>query len=195
MNYLAHSVLSFNQTELIIGNFIADSLRGNKFEGLTKGIIDGVILHRKIDSFTDVHPTYLLSKHKFTIVFPRYSGVITDIIYDHFLAKNFNRYVDVSLQQYAFGIYELLKENEKYLPEPAKRFLGYMSQRNILFSYSSITGIETVFIHLTQRIKNRYELSKAIPVLMKNYDELENEFFVFFEELRSYAKAQLITII
>ena len=190
MNYLAHSYLSFQKTDLIIGNFIADSIQGNRFEGLTEGIIKGITLHRKIDVFTDTHPIFLTSKHRFSKDFDKYSGVLMDIIYDHYLAKNFNSYSTLTLQQHSNSIYALLKDNYDYLPEPAKRFYGYMTERYILFHYSSISGIETVLTHLSNRIRNRYELQLAIPILEKNYDELEEEFFVFFEELQAFCKSQ-----
>ena len=111
MNYLAHSFLSFNQTDLIIGNFIADSIQGNKFEGLTNGIIKGIHLHRKIDSFTDSHPIYLTSKHRFSKDFGKYSGILMDMIYDHYLAKNFSLYSTLPLQNYCSDLYKLLNEN------------------------------------------------------------------------------------
>ena len=190
MNYLAHSYLSFQQPDLIIGNFIADSIQGNRFEGLTDGIIKGISLHRKIDVFTDSHPIFLTSKHRFSKDFDKYSGVLMDIIYDHYLAKNFSTYSTLSLQQHSNSIYNLLKENYHYLPEPAKRFYGYMTERNILFHYSSLTGIETVLTHLSGRIRNRFELQLAIPILEKHYTEIEEEFFIFFDELQSFCKSQ-----
>jgi acyl carrier protein phosphodiesterase len=190
LNYLAHTVLSFNKPELIVGNFIADSLQGNRFEGLTEGIIKGVTLHRKIDSYTDSHPVYLTSKYRFRNDFDKYSGVLMDIIYDHFLAKNFKLYSTVSLQQHADHIYKLLKEQDEYLPEPAKRFYSYMTERNILFHYASIEGIETVLTHLSHRIRHRYELANAIPLLKEHYKDLEEEFFIFFDDLLSFCKNQ-----
>ena len=65
MNYLAHSYLSYQKTDLIIGNFIADSIRGNRFDGLTDGIIKGITLHRKIDVFTDSHPVFFNQQASF----------------------------------------------------------------------------------------------------------------------------------
>jgi acyl carrier protein phosphodiesterase len=59
LNYLAHSYLSYQKTDLIIGNFIADSIRGNQFEGLTDGIIEGIRLHRKIDTFTPMRIPFI----------------------------------------------------------------------------------------------------------------------------------------
>ena len=67
-----------------------------------------------------------------------------------------------------------MENNFKYLPEPAKRFYEYMTERNILFHYSSIDGIETVLTHLSQRIRNRFELQKAIPILEREYKEMLN---------------------
>lgn len=190
MNYLAHSFLSYQNTDLIIGNFIADSIQGNRFEGLTSNIIKGIALHRKIDVFTDAHPIFLTSKYRFRKDFDKYSGVLTDIFYDHFLAKNFNNYSSLSLQAYADYIYDLLKNNYNYLPEPAKRFYSYMTERNVLFHYSSLTGIETVLTHLSHRIRNRFELQLAVPILKNNYDEIEEEFFIFFDDLMEFCKTQ-----
>jgi acyl carrier protein phosphodiesterase len=190
LNYLAHSFLSYQKTDLIIGNFIADSIQGNRFEGLTEGIIKGITLHRKIDVFTDSHPIFLTSKHRFSKDFDKYSGVIMDIFYDHFLAKNFHLYSSITLQQHADGIYDLLKINYEYLPEPAKRFYGYMTERNILFHYSSLKGIETVLTHLSNRIRNRFELQLAVPLLEKAYTEIEEEFFIFFDDLQAFCKLQ-----
>lgn len=190
MNYLAHSYLSYQKPDLIIGNFIADSIRGNQFEGLTDGVIEGIRLHRKIDTFTDAHPIYLMSKHRFSKDFDKYSGVLMDIIYDHYLAKNFEQYSPLSLQEHADGIYEILKNNHHFLPEHAKRFYGYMTERNILFHYSSVEGIQTVLTHLSGRIRNRFELHLAIPILEANYQELEEEFFIFFDDLQAFCKKQ-----
>lgn len=173
-----------------MGNFIADSLHGNKFEGLSEGIIKGITLHRKIDSYTDSHPIYLTSKYRFRKDFDKYSGVLMDIIYDHFLAKNFNLYSALALQEHADFIYVLLKEKEDFLPEPAKRFYDYMTERNILFHYSSIEGIETVLTHLSHRIRHRYELQRAIPILKEHYAGLEEEFLVFFDDLLNFCKSQ-----
>lgn len=190
MNYLAHSYLSYQKPDLIIGNFIADSIRGNQFGGLTDGIIEGIRLHRKIDTFTDSHPIYLTSKHRFSKDFDKYSGVLMDIIYDHYLAKNFEQYSYLSLQTHANEVYDILKNNHDYLPENAKRFYGYMTERNILFHYSTLNGIETVLTHLSGRIRNRFELQLAIPILEANYQEIEGEFFVFFDDLQAFCKEQ-----
>ncbi len=174
----------------MIGNFIADSIQGNKFEGLTENIIKGITLHRKIDVFTDQHLVYLKSKHRFSNDYDKYSGVLMDIFYDHFLAKNFEKYSSLSLENYSQDAYKILGDNTIYFPEHAKRFYQYVTERNIFYHYSTIEGIETVLTHLSHRIKHRYHLNLSIPLLKDNYIELENEFFLFFDELISFCKNQ-----
>ena len=88
MNFLAHIYLSGNNDLLKIGNFMADSIRGNSYENYPEEIKKGILLHRSIDSFTDMHPVYRKSKHRLHEKYGHYSGVIMDIFYDHFLAKN-----------------------------------------------------------------------------------------------------------
>ena len=153
----------------MIGNFIADSIQGNRFEGLSDDTIKGIMLHRKIDSFTDSHPIYLTSKHRFSKDFGKYSGVLMDMIYDHYLAKNFENYSDSSLQEFCNHTYHVLNQNISIFPEPAKRFHGYMLEHNVLFNYSTLQGLETVLTHLNHRIRHRYQLQhdrlRKVPCL------------------------------
>ena len=55
MNFLAHLYLSGNNPKIILGNFFADHIVGNKYEHFDDEIIEGIILHRHIDTFTDTH--------------------------------------------------------------------------------------------------------------------------------------------
>ena len=100
MNYLAHAFLSDNNTDLLVGNFIADHLRGNDFKNFSPQIIEGIYLHRKIDSFTDAHLSFKASKRLFYNGCERYSGILIDIYFDHLLAVNFANYSSTSLKDY-----------------------------------------------------------------------------------------------
>ena len=76
MNYLAHIYLSGTHTELRFGNFIVDAVPGKEYDICTKGIQDGILLHRAIDTFTDQHTIF--RKHG-KLLFPdfgHYSRVI-----------------------------------------------------------------------------------------------------------------------
>ena len=191
MNYLAHSYLSFHQNEIIVGNFIADSVIGNQYTHLPENIVKGILLHRKIDTFTDSHPLFIQSKRRFVPYFDKYSSILTDIIYDHLLAANFNQYGQSDLDTYSKQIYTVIHSNFQYLPDNGKRFYHYMTQNHVFFNYQYIEGIKTVLEHFSShRIKNRHQLADSIPILMDNYDLFQAEFSDFFEEITNYCKKQ-----
>jgi acyl carrier protein phosphodiesterase len=101
MNFLAHIYLSGNDNLLKIGNFMADSIRGNHYLDYPDSLRKGILLHRHIDTFTDSHPIYRKSKHRLHSKYGHYSGVIMDIVYDHFLSKNWSVYSNEKLEDYA----------------------------------------------------------------------------------------------
>jgi acyl carrier protein phosphodiesterase len=191
MNFLAHIYLSGDNDLLKIGNFMADSIRGHSYDVYPMEIQKGILLHRSIDSFTDMHPIYRQSKHRLHEKYGHYSGVIMDIFYDHFLAKNWSTYSDEKLEDYADGFYYLLKDNYEILTEKVKSMIPYMFARNWLVSYASIDGLQMIMFHMDHRTKNRVGMHESIVELLENYIEFENEFTLFFDELRQHCADKL----
>ena len=191
MNFLAHIYLSGDNDLLKIGNFMADSIRGHAYENYPEEIKKGILLHRSIDSFTDAHPIYRQSKHRLHEKYGHYSGVIMDIFYDHFLAKNWKNYSDTKLEDYAENFYLLLKENYDILTERAKGMMPYMIGRNWLVSYATIEGLEMIMFQMDYRTKHRVAMDESIVELKQFYTEFENEFTLYFEELRQHCKEKL----
>ncbi|MBC7556770.1 MAG: DUF479 domain-containing protein [Chryseobacterium sp.] len=194
MNFLAHIYLSGNNELLKIGNFMADGIRGKDYLHFPEEVKKGILLHRKIDSFTDAHLIYRKSKHRLHEKYGHYSGVIMDILYDHFLAKNWAKYSDESLANYAKEFYKLLDKNEDLLTERTKNLLPYMKQNNWLLSYQSIEGIEKILFQMNHRTENRTKMQEAIVELKLFYPETEEEFTRFFNELQLYVAQQLLEL-
>lgn len=186
MNFLAHIYLSGNNDLLKIGNFMADSIHGQNYNHYPPEIKKGILLHRSIDSFTDMHPIYRQSKHRLHEKYGHYSGVIMDIFYDHFLAKNWAVYSEVRLEDYAQTFYKLLQDNFELLTTKAQGMLPYMMGRNWLVSYASIEGLQMILFQMDHRTKNRVAMHEAIIELKQYYLEFETEFKLFFEELRQH---------
>ncbi len=92
MNYLAHLYLSGSNEDVLVGNYIADGIKGEDKSNYKPGVIKGVQLHKKIDDFTDTHPIFKTSAKRLTENYGHYAWVIVDIYYDHFLANNWNKY-------------------------------------------------------------------------------------------------------
>ena len=183
MNYLAHIYLSGTNDLLKIGNFMADSIKGNDYEKYAPEIKKGILLHRHIDSFTDMHPIYRQSKHRLHEKYGHYSGVIMDILYDHFLAKNWSKFSDEKLEDYANDFYQLLQDNYEILTERIKGMMPYMIARNWFVSYATIAGLEMILFQMDYKTKHRANMQEAIVELQDFYTEFESEFFLFFEEL------------
>ncbi|MBC7440254.1 MAG: DUF479 domain-containing protein [Flavobacterium sp.] len=194
MNFLAHIYLSGNNELLKIGNFMADGIRGKDYLQFPEEVKKGILLHRRIDSFTDEHLIYRKSKHRLHEKYGHYSGVIMDIIYDHFLAKNWAKYSVKSLANYAEEFYKLLDKNEDLLTERTKNLLPYMKLNNWLLSYQSIEGIEKILFQMNHRTKNRSNMQEAIVELKLFYPETEEEFTQFFDELQLYVAQQLLEL-
>ncbi len=195
MNFLAHIYLSFEDDEITIGNFIADSIRGNKFEHLPKKIQKGITLHRHIDTYTDAHKTVRKSTKRLHKNYGHYSGVIVDIFYDHFLAKNWKTYSDTPLDEFVENFYDLLEDNYTILPEGTKRMMPYMIADNWIFNYSKLTGISKVLNGVNRRTKNKSKMNFAILDLKEHYGEFEKEFTSFFEELIVFAKQKYVSLL
>jgi len=117
MNFLAHQYLSGNNNQLKIGNFIADAVKGKQYLNYSKDIQNGILLHREIDTFTDNHTLVKKSKQHLNARYGHYKGVIIDIFYDHFLAKNWSNYHLMPLEKYTAKTYILMQENSNDLPK------------------------------------------------------------------------------
>lgn len=194
MNFLAHIYLSGDNDFVKIGNFMADSIHGRKYLEYSEEFQIGILLHRHIDTFTDAHSVYRKSKHRFHEKYGHYSGVIMDIVYDHFLAKNWNSYCYEKLEVYAEDFYQLLQDNYESIPAKTQNILPYMKSQNWLVQYASLEGLETILFQMDYRTKHRVNMQEAIVEIKLFYNDLETEFTTFFEELIQFCKEKLIEL-
>ncbi len=191
MNYLAHIYLSGDDPEIKIGNFIADSVKGKNFIHLPERIQKGIVLHRAIDTYTDTHPTVTQSVTRLFDKYSHYSRVIVDILYDHFLAANWEKYCDIPLRIYVEDFYALLNQNYKVLPKRVQQFLPYMIGDNWLYNYSTIEGIGKILWQMNQRTGRKSRMDLAVEELKLYYSEFEEEFFSFFEDLQQFTTEKI----
>ena len=108
MNFLAHLYLSGNNKEVILGNFIADAVKGKELNRYKEQVQVGIRLHRAIDTYTDKHPVVEKSKERLRGKYHKYAGVIVDMFYDHFLAANWNEYSNEPLNKFTSNAYRIL---------------------------------------------------------------------------------------
>jgi len=188
MNFLAHIYLSGDNDLIKIGNFMADGIRGKHFETFPMEIQKGIILHRAIDTFTDAHPVFRQSTKKLHSRYHHYAGVIVDVFYDHFLAKNWSVYSNENLEEYIQLFYKSLEDNRPILTERTIGIMPYMFEQNWLSSYQTIEGINTILTQMDSRTKNKSKMRFATDELKEFYTEFEQDFTLFFEDLRAHVK-------
>jgi acyl carrier protein phosphodiesterase len=186
MNYLAHLYLSGNNHEIMIGNFIADHVKGKQIELFDEEIVKGIKLHRLIDEFTDTHKVVEQSKIRLRSEFGKYSPVIVDVFYDHYLAIKWEQYHHEDLSLYADNFYTLLNNNHHRLPIRTQQMIQYMIPQNWLLNYKTIAGINKTLTGMSKRTNFESKMDVAAIYLDRYYSEFENEFNEYFEELRTY---------
>jgi acyl carrier protein phosphodiesterase len=162
---------------------------------LDSEIQKGIILHRTIDTFTDAHPLFRQSTKRLHANYHHFSGVIVDVFYDHFLAKNWHLYSDEKLEDYVATFYESLDINHDLLTEKAQLMKPYMIQQNWLLSYRTIEGIEKILSQMDNRIKRESNMRLSVQELRLFYQEFEDDFTIFFEDLQLITKHKLTELL
>lgn len=190
MNFLAHIYLSGDNDLVKIGNFMADGIHG-KPEDFPADVQKGIILHRAIDTFTDAHPIFRQGTKRLHPRYHHYAGVIMDIYYDHFLAKNWSKYHSTPLEEYTIAFYTALEDNYDILTERTKGLMPHMITYNWLASYATVDGISEILMQMDHRTKNKSGMRTSVDELREFYTEFESEFTEFFEELRAFVKEKL----
>jgi acyl carrier protein phosphodiesterase len=184
MNFLAHAYLSGDDPKIMVGNFIADFVKGrqalNTFETEIKR---GIELHRLIDEFTDSHPVVSQSKDRLRPKYRHYSGVIVDVFYDHFLARNWTNYHATPLPDFAARVYKTMEDHNALLPTGVLRMLPYMKRGNWLVNYSKVEGIDRALTGMASRTPYLSKMDEAVQDLLKDYNAFQKEFEAFFPEL------------
>jgi acyl carrier protein phosphodiesterase len=188
LNYLAHAILSFNDTGVLTGNLISDFVKGKKRYDYPQAVQRGITLHRFIDTFTDEHTQTKEARKIFQPAYRLYSGAFIDVVFDHFLAKQLASETD--LKAVTTGFYAQLDENVSLFPSPFDSMFPHMKTHDWLYNYQFDWGIERSFNGLRRRAQHIAEVDTAFDIFKEHYSDLENHFNHFWPELREFALAE-----
>jgi acyl carrier protein phosphodiesterase len=188
MNFLAHIYLSGDNDLIKIGNFMADGIRGKHYEYLPADVQKGIVLHRAIDTYTDAHPVFRQSTKRLHERYHHYAGVIVDVFYDHFLAKNWAQYSREKLDDFVERFYKSLETHRDILTEKTLHMKPYMIQHNWLVNYQYRKGIARILTQMDHRTKDVSQMQYAIEELEQYYEEFEAEFTAFFQDLIAHVE-------
>lgn len=185
MNFLAHEYLSKHHKGIRIGNFLTDFIRGNELEKYPEEVRLGIKLHREIDEFTDSHPIVNRSKKLLHPKQGKYSSVLLDVYYDYFLAKNWSKFSDVPLKEFAESVYDDFWEMKDLFPEKVISFLPSMRANDWFYNYQFYWGIDKALQSIARRAKYSNTIQDSLNDLKELEEELEKDFMLFFPELEA----------
>jgi acyl carrier protein phosphodiesterase len=188
MNYLAHIYLSGDSDEILLGNFIGDFVKGNKYLEYPDQVAVGIRLHRRIDLFTDQHPDVRKSIDILKPGYGRYAGIVVDVFFDHFLASNWNRYSEYTLREFSKHAHAVFLSNFLLLPFRVKQFLPFLIQHKRLESYAQRDSMFQVLEIMSRRTSLPANSEWAMQILHQEYDQFEALFHNFFAELIEYVE-------
>lgn len=189
MNYLGHLYLSGNDPQVILGNFMADDVKGRDLSRFPEGVQNGIRLHRAIDSFTDQHPSLQAGRARVREHAGRYAGVVMDLFYDHLLASHWQRWHSEPLPVFAQRMYAVLSENETAMPEGIRYMFGFMKEHDWLTRYATLEGIGRSLHGLSMRVPSGSVMSGAEVVLGEHIDEYRAEFDIFLPAISVHTSA------
>ena len=192
MNFLAHLYLSGSDPDVMTGNFIGDFVKGRSWGELYPlQVVRGIELHRSIDAFTDSHAVVSQSKKRLFPTYRHYAGVIVDIYYDHFLARNWQEYHPDLLSDYAERCYEILRTRPYPLPDQVQFLLPHLMRGNWLVNYGTLEGIHRALSGMARRASFVSKMEESIRDLEVNYQLFKQEFDDFFPTLKQHAEQVL----
>ncbi|MDX2191693.1 MAG: ACP phosphodiesterase [Bacteroidota bacterium] len=183
MNFIAHLFLSGTNEKLLVGNFIADSVKGKNILDYDSEIIKGIKFHRFIDFYTDTHPEVRIARKTLVDKYRHYSGVIIDIFFDYFLINNWDLYSNTSVDIFSKNVITVLQKHSDIMPEKALMFLNYNIKNNRFNTYGEIYTIAKVLNGMARRTTFANNMSNAVEELNTNNSYFDNVFNTYFPQL------------
>ncbi|MGM0774053.1 MAG: ACP phosphodiesterase [Pseudomonadota bacterium] len=188
MNHLAHLFLAPDSPHARVGSLLGDFARGVVASDLPAEVREGLYHHRAVDAFTDRHPEVIASKQLFSAQRRRFAGVALDILYDHYLLRNWQRFSHVEADSFIEQVYRELDANAPLMPEPMQRVTKQIIRHDWFHSYMDLQNIGYALDRVAGRIRFSNSFSGIIEEIEEHDEELERRFLHFFPELTHFAK-------
>lgn len=183
MNHLAHTFLSCSDSDLLAGNFMGDFIKNKEVAKLDEKTKRGIILHRKIDEFTDNHPEAVKASSLLHPTQGKYSPVLIDIFFDYFLTKHWNKYSLEPLETFTERTYKTLASKADSFPDSLKVIFPKMVADDFLMSCKNQERLTKTFLRLSKRTHFKNNIIHAWNDLEKFHKDFENHFLNFFPDL------------
>ncbi|MDP5070766.1 MAG: ACP phosphodiesterase [Congregibacter sp.] len=185
MNYLAHALLAEPYAHSVIGNIAGDLVKGHLgTHALHPRVADGVRRHRRVDVLTDSHGSYIALKAYFPQGHRRYSGLILDVLFDHYLVCHWQRFSHWSRDAFLEDTYRVLRDNSRLLPPGLAAVAPSWVDADWLRVYETREGVAAVLMRLSKRLSRPVDLVSLLQVASANEADFERGFLQVFADVQ-----------
>lgn len=189
MNFLAHLHLASLAESSLLGNLVADFVKGDPYQYYPVAIADGIMMHRRVDKMTDTLPIVKQARGLFSPEHQRVAPITLDVIWDHFLARQWSEFeLRSTLSEFNDWAEQEIKPNVHITPEDFQYLNQHLWQENWLEKYADLTFIAKVLKGMANRRPKLARLATSIDDIQKNYSELEHIFGNFYPDMIQKAK-------
>lgn len=187
MNFLAHLYLSGDDPGILVGNFMGDFVKGRVGDEYPIPVRQGIVLHRRIDSFAQNHPLFRRSRQRLAPSNRHYRGVMVDLFYDHYLALEWDDWSNEPLEEWLARVREVIERYITLLPGRLPVILPLIFDE-LLPSYREIEGIGHALERMSGRIRHPNPLAGGEAELARNYAGLRDDFRQFLPDARRFVR-------
>lgn len=189
MNYLAHLHLAFRAKSSLLGNMMADYVKGAPSSDYSQAVIEGIRMHRRIDVLTDTHPLVKQARLLFPDEYRRVSPITLDVFWDHFLSLNWLKFEsDLPLIEFVTKTRNIIEPDLWQTPEKFQELNEYLWSQSWLIRYADKAYIAQTLKGMARRRPRLSALAGSYIVLETHYDELSEIFWQFYPQLLERAQ-------
>ena len=183
MNFLAHLFLAAEHDHCLAGALLGDFVKGKLIDQYSQNWLASIDFHRQIDRFTDRHPLVSAAKQQFQPPFRRYAGIIVDLMFDHFLVRDWHQYSPLPLTEFEQHCYQQLATDSPQFPHNAQRLTEHLLKHNLLTGYGNMATVHRALNGVGNRLSRANPLGNTEAAIAIAYDQLDQHFQQFFPEL------------
>jgi acyl carrier protein phosphodiesterase len=188
MNFLAHFHLAWPDELLVVGGLEGDFHKGPLPGQLAGELLAGVRLHRAIDAYTDSHPVVAGLRREFPPELRRYAGIVIDLCFDYFLAREWASYCEIPRADFNSAVYRMLDKHSPLLSSGAAQMASRLQQHDILNRYQHWETITATARRIGQRLRHDNPLAATDELTRPLLPKTGRAFQAFYPDLVQFSR-------